>query len=224
MSQLIDMMIGGEVLGHQQDAFNMGYAYEPHANILPDAGPGVDMTVLMAARGYPDGEARSTIDQMIDHEVVGNTGASLDGYTPVDYRANRPGFGGFNDQPMQSGPTNMGGKSVPSEEAGTGKPWGPIAHMPVAMGANRTRMNYSYEGVLRDGQMLVLDGVVTDPQRPTRRAAAWTSALFGRQQDPRNKIISQWIGSTVMEVPPTMSLAEALGRFTDDHGPSWGIQ
>lgn len=218
------MFIGGEVRGHQEDNLYLGYPYEGHTDLVPDSGNGASMNTLLVSRGYPSGESYTSIEDLLDGEVTGNQGGSLDGFTPVSYRGNTPGFGGYNDQPLQSGPTNMGGKAVGSQEAGTGKPWGPVAHMPVAEGVNPTRSSYAYQGMFMDGQQPILNGFQITRLRDTRRAAAWTDALFSQQQNPRNKMLSQWVGSTIMEVPSTMSLSEALGRFTDDHGPSWGIQ
>lgn len=230
MSDLIESFIhgvgSGQVDGNLTRSLDTGFYDSPldPSQPLPDVSdPGANYQVMLEDRDWPGIPAQWTVERLISQPPDGWSAPSLDNFESPSYRDNRPGFGGYNEQPMQSGPANFDKGVVPSEEAGIGKPWGPVAHMPNVVGVNRSRSEYAYQGVFADG--MDYPGV-TGPQaaRAETRSPAWADALFGRGQNPGFKAISQYIGSTIIEDSTQMSLAEVLGQHVERHGPGWGIQ
>jgi hypothetical protein len=206
----IDALIDAPMVGHQGYSLNdsPGLGDGPTAPVPPS---GIVLERAMSQQLPPD------LDHLIDRQVMGNTGPSLDAYTPPFYRGANPGFGEYNEQPMFSGPTNMGGQAVGSAEVGVGKPPGWVmAHLPLAQGDNPTRSSYAYQGVFADGQEYTVGGGLGDQaaeraHRP-QRAPIWMIALASDEQQPEAKLLSQFPGSAILENGTSFSLSELLGR------------
>lgn len=216
---VIDDYINGPVDGHQQFSLNDS----PMLGDPPSPDPAWEGTVsesrMIGRENVP------SIHELIDRQVEGHTGPSLDGFTPVWYRGDTPGRGSKNNQPMQSGNT-IDHPVVASQEVGVGKPpeWD-VARMPIAEGVNPTRSSYAYQGVFADGQEYTIGGGMGDEavlrQHSPTRAPAWMIALASDDQQAESKILSQFPGSAIIEAPPAFSMAELLGRVGS---VSWGVQ
>lgn len=231
--QDIALLIGppdDQVLGHTPLAWENAAMARDTMVIPASVGEVVDYSTDLRSTMGSDDFTRglyqpSTIDELIMGEVVGHSGAAWDGPPTVAYRADTPGFGGFNDQPMFSGETNFAPGTDPSAEVGTGKPPGWVAaHMPVAQGINPTRSSYVFEGVMADGQEYFPGQDVATAAQHSSRAPWWPATLDQPGQDPNSKFL--WPGSGVIESNPALSLSQILGRAGDGlaHNIGWGVQ
>lgn len=224
-------MIDGPVIGHTQWAYANYDQYVDGMADPPTVGTVVsDNQDLRNVLGSDDftrsySHMEPTVAQLVDGQVLGHSGPSLDSLPTVRYRGDRPGFGDFNDQPMFSGTTNFSPGVVPSEEVGTGKPPGWVqAHMAVAEGINATRFTYAFEGVFADGgeYFPYEDDPASDRLRQPGRDPWWPATLLAPGQSPNAR--AMWPGSAVIETQPSMSMSEILGRVTGGRVPGWGVQ
>lgn len=228
----IAAMIGPDqqIIGHDV------YAYPNYANLVGGfepapayaAGPqlGGDLATVIGSRDfarYPATTAPQSVGQLIDQPVDGHTGAAWDGPPTVAYRADKPGFGGFNDQPMFSGETNFSPGVDPSAEVGTGKPPGWVAaHFPVAQGVNPPRSSYAWQGQFADGENYHIDDGGSRERSDTMRPPWWPATLNAPGQSPGARYMP--VGSAVMEQAPALTMSQIVGRITGGVVPGWGIQ
>lgn len=230
----IQALIGndGQVLGNDPwayaniDNLRSGFVTPPARPAGENTGRGLSLGGVIGSHDYARSDLTDvawTPQQVIDAQVVGHSGAAWDGPPTVAYRADKPGFGGFNDQPMMSGDTNFSPGVVPSEEVGTGKPPGWVAaHMPVAQGINPTRSSYVYQGQFADGGAYFRTDDVAARQRADTRAPWWPATLDQPGQDPNSKML--YPGSAVLESGPSLSVSQLVQRVTGGRVPGWGVQ